>query len=238
MIKTGCCGFGKSHAEYFRALPLLEVQKTFYQPPRTSTADRWRAEAPKNFEFTVKAWQLMTHEATSPTYRRMRRKLSVGESRKAGGFRWNDLTRQAWEVTVDIARRLRADKIVFQTPASFHDTEANRDRLRTFFSEIERDGLICIWEPRGWGEQDAGDLCADLGLVHCVDPFKDTSRTLGMRYYRLHGLSGYYHNYTAPEFRDLLQCCHENADNYVLFNNVSMFDDACRFRDYVHASSA
>ncbi|MHC1610664.1 MAG: DUF72 domain-containing protein [Candidatus Methanospirareceae archaeon] len=35
-------------------------------------AERWRLRAPKEFEFTVKAWQLITHEPTSPTYRKAR----------------------------------------------------------------------------------------------------------------------------------------------------------------------
>ncbi len=50
---------------------MLELQKTFYRPPRLPTAERWRRETPAEAEFTLKAWQLITHEPSSPTYRRV-----------------------------------------------------------------------------------------------------------------------------------------------------------------------
>lgn len=87
MVQVGCCGFPLAQARYFRAFRLLEVQQTFYQPPRLTTLQRWRATAPEGFEFTLKAWQLITHEPSSPTYRRLR--TSIPESRHAryGSFR-------------------------------------------------------------------------------------------------------------------------------------------------------
>ena len=46
-----------------REYRLVEVQQTFYEPPRDGTMRRWRALAPVDFEFTIKAWQLVTHDA-------------------------------------------------------------------------------------------------------------------------------------------------------------------------------
>jgi len=40
--KVGCCGWGMAHEEYCAQFELLEVQATFYEPPRESTARRWR----------------------------------------------------------------------------------------------------------------------------------------------------------------------------------------------------
>ena len=71
MVKVGCCGFGMARARYAALFPVVEVQQTFYQPPRVATAARWRAAAPPPFVFSVKAWQLITHEPASPTYRRL-----------------------------------------------------------------------------------------------------------------------------------------------------------------------
>ncbi|GFO96643.1 hypothetical protein ig2599ANME_0832 [groundwater metagenome] len=70
MLLVGCCGFPTSLEKYFQTLRLVEVQKTFYKPPMLSTATKWRESAPKNFEFTVKAWQLITHLPESPTYKK------------------------------------------------------------------------------------------------------------------------------------------------------------------------
>src|SRR5918911_676564 len=95
-IKVGCCGFRSARAEYYALLPAVEVQHTFYQPPRLTTLAQWRAEAPPAFEFTLKAWQLITHRASSPTYRRLKRELSAEERDGAGSFRASEIVREAW----------------------------------------------------------------------------------------------------------------------------------------------
>ncbi len=68
-VKVGCCGFPGGMRGYFSRFEVVEVQQTFYQPPRMETALRWRREAQADFEFVIKAWQLITHPSSSPTYR-------------------------------------------------------------------------------------------------------------------------------------------------------------------------
>ena len=75
-------------------LKAVEVQHTFYQPPRVETLAKWRAEAPRGFEFTIKAWQLITHQPSSPTYRRLKRALTEEEREGAGAFRASASCRQ------------------------------------------------------------------------------------------------------------------------------------------------
>jgi len=55
----------KDYLSHFR---LVEVHQTLYKMPKLETALRWRKQAPSDLEFTIKAWQLITHPATSPTY--------------------------------------------------------------------------------------------------------------------------------------------------------------------------
>ncbi|MER3469532.1 MAG: DUF72 domain-containing protein, partial [Thermoflexus sp.] len=57
-IHIGCCGFPKARSVYFRAFRAVEVQQTFYDPPRPETLRRWREEAGPDFVFTLKAWQV------------------------------------------------------------------------------------------------------------------------------------------------------------------------------------
>lgn len=231
MNRVGCCGYSVSHAKYYKAFSVIELQKTFYQPPKPSTVERWRDEAPEGFEFTLKAWQLITHESSSPTYRRLKEELSDSEKSQAGAFRWSPVTRRAWDRTLDLARRLAADKIVFQCPASFRPSERNKDRLRRFFGGIEREGIRCIWEPRGgWSKSQVASLCRELALTHCVDPFRASPATSGLRYFRLHGIKGYRHQYSGEELRELAKHCRERTSVYFLFNNQSMFEDAGRFQ--------
>ena len=68
-VKVGCCGFPRGMKDYFSHFRLVEVQQTLYKMPKLETALRWRQQAPSDFNFTVKAWQLITHPATRPTYR-------------------------------------------------------------------------------------------------------------------------------------------------------------------------
>jgi uncharacterized protein YecE (DUF72 family) len=69
-MKLGMCGFTIGAAAYYRQFPVVEVQQTFYDPPPMATIEKWRAQAPADFEFTMKAWQVITHFGTSSTYRR------------------------------------------------------------------------------------------------------------------------------------------------------------------------
>ena len=65
------CGFTIWRGTCFRQFRVVEVQQTFYDPPAQTTLARWRDEAPPEFEFAMKAWQVITHLGTSPTYRRL-----------------------------------------------------------------------------------------------------------------------------------------------------------------------
>ncbi|MHC4573974.1 MAG: DUF72 domain-containing protein [Planctomycetota bacterium] len=102
--KVGCCGFPVARPKYFEKFSLVEIQQTFYQPPQPDTAKRWRDQAPADFEFTLKAWQLVTHEPSSPTYRRLKIPLSETQKKQLGAFRWTDAVRRAWQKTLEIAQ--------------------------------------------------------------------------------------------------------------------------------------
>lgn len=230
-IKIGCCGFPKAKKEYYRRFRLVEVQQTFYQPPLLKTAETWRAGAPEGFEFAVKAWQLITHPASSPTYRRLRTR--VENPGRCGFFKPTDEVWAAWERTKEIALALRARIVLFQCPAGFAPTEAHVRDLRGFFSRLRRPGreFLFAWEPRGgWDDGLIRDLCRDLGLIHCVDPFVRPPVFGDLAYFRLHGIGGYGYRFTEDDLRKVLLWCQEHPEVYLLFNNVSMFDDALRMK--------
>ena len=134
-VKLGMCGFTIGAAAYYKQFPVVEVQQTFYDPPPETTLERWRAQAPADFEFTMKAWQVITHFGTSRTYRRLRSPFSDEERVEAGGFRVNDTVLRAWGRTLECASILRATAILFQCPASFRATEENVAAMRDFFTE-------------------------------------------------------------------------------------------------------
>lgn len=162
MMKLGLCGFTIGAAAYYRRFPVVEVQQTFYDPPPPATLLRWRAEAPDDFEFTMKAWQVITHLGTGRTYRRLRSAFPDHARAEAGGFRLNDTVFAAWLTTLDCVRLLRATAILFQCPASFRATPENIDAMRGFFGYVERpEGVRFLWEPRGeWADETVRALAA------------------------------------------------------------------------------
>lgn len=231
-------------AEYPRHFPLVEVQQTFYEPPSEAVMRRWVAAMPAGFEFTLKAWQLITHESKSPTFRRLKRELSGVERASCGRFRDSPIVRDAWTRTLACAQLLRASTVLFQCPASFRPEPENVRRLRHFFLKIARPecpaDLRLAWEPRGsaWTERAdlAAALCEELSLVYVVDPFVDAVRTTaGPAYLRLHGISGARHVYTEQELQRLATMT--PTDAYVLFNNIPRVEDARRFREIISATS-
>ena len=232
MIHIGTCGFRGARPAYYEILDTVEVQHTFYEPPAIKTLEGWRNEAPEGFEFTLKAWQLITHLASSPTYKRMKRVLNEEEAGGAGSFRDSAIVREAWEVTRKCAAALGARTVLFQCPASFKPTEENIENMRMFFGAVERDGLNFCWEPRGaaWDPETVHELCDELTLWHAVDPFATTTVTSDRCYFRLHGRTGWRYTYESDELEDLLELLGDATDAYVFFNNIRMKEDAVRLR--------
>ncbi|MBI5252893.1 MAG: DUF72 domain-containing protein [Euryarchaeota archaeon] len=233
-IKVGCCGFPSGMQRYFQDFHLVETQSTFYDLPKPQTAQRWREKAPENFEFSVKAWQLITHPAASPTYRRLR--ATIRDKEKYGFFKPTDEIFFAWNETLRICEILEARIAVFQCPASFRPAQENIANMRNFFNSIERKNLKFAWEPRGdWKSTMIKSLCEELDIIPCIDPFvSKIAHESETAYFRLHGSQSkkmYYYKYTPRDLEYLLKKCKETKakEVYCLFNNVSMQEDALAF---------
>jgi uncharacterized protein YecE (DUF72 family) len=230
VIRVGCCGFATAQEIYYRTFSCVEINSSFYQLPRIETAARWRSSAPPDFEFTMKAWQVITHAADSPTYKRTR--LDSRDREYCGHFGFNPTIRWAWDETFAVAKALDARLVLFQCPASFRSTNANVANLRRFFERAKRGRFAMGWEPRGeWDPEQVAALCKELDLIPVVDPLKNQPIAIGkIRYYRLHGTTGPRHRYSHEELAQLRKLCATRTPTYCLFNNVAMTTDAQRFR--------
>ncbi len=233
IIKTGCCGFPVNKVEYFSKFRLIEIQNTFYQPPGIETLKKWRQIAPVTFEFSLKAWQLITHPPASPTYRKLKEPIPEKIKPNFGFFKITGEVFSAWETTRKAALALKASCIVFQCPASFKPMAENIKNLTVFFKKIKRDNFVFIWEPRGnWPEEKIKSLCRELNLIHAVNPFKAKSQYGKINYFRLHGNTGYRYQYKKEELLFLKKLCQKDI-NYVLFNNTSRWKDAQSFKNLI-----
>lgn len=233
-IRIGTCGFRSTKEAYAERLATVEIQHTFYQPPQVKTLERWRAEMPDDFEFTLKAWQLITHESSSPTYRRLKRVLTEKESKDVGFFKPTKIVKEALEVTLECAEALKARTILFQCPAKFTPTAKNIANLKKFFNAIDRGKLNLAWEPRGvWKDDVVKSLCDELDLWHAVDPFARPTLTPTKCYYRLHGIPRWRYTYEDVELEELTSLLPKRRLAYVFFNNITMIQDATRFERVV-----
>ena len=233
----GTCGFGRAkRPDYFESLPVIEIQHTFYQPPQIKTLEKWRAAAPEGFEFTLKAWQLITHEATSPTYKRCTRPfVDEEEAEGAGFFKPTAAVREGLETTLACAKALGARTILFQCPAKFQPLPENILNMKRFFTDMDRGDLNLVWEPRGkaWEDDIIREICDELDLWHCVNPFARPTVTPDRCYYRLHGIPRWRYTYEDEELYELVSLLPDDRLSYVFFNNITMKQDAERFKKIV-----
>jgi uncharacterized protein YecE (DUF72 family) len=233
-VRIGCCGFPTSHQKYYEKFRVVEIQQSFYDLPLTRTAEKWKKEAPAGFEFTAKAWQLITHESSSPTYRRLKKRIEHNKLSSFGSFKPTDEVAEAWTQFLQFARALGVRKVVFQCPASFRPTPGNRKNMELFFHSVDRAGLDCIWEPRGdWSKSDIIETCKKCRLTHCTDPFLSLPLAGSLRYFRLHGIGGYRYTYSEQDLHRLLEMIDPGKTHYVMFNNMTMLEDAERFNEII-----
>ncbi len=225
---VGTSGFPIRREAYYRQLETVEVQKTFLKIPKIESAETMRSRAPVNFDFTVKAWQGITHPATSPSYARAGIKVGPRKKSRYGHFRMSKEVLEGWAELSEFADALDASVILFQTPPSFDATEDNVQNLRAFM-EMASEEQRCAWEPRGWTTADVTGALEGLDVIHAVDPFARNPVTEGEIYFRLNGSPPgerpYYYNYTKDDIRSLLGTI-EGATGHVIFNNITMLEDA------------
>jgi len=228
MIKIGCCGFPVARKRYYRIFKVVEVQLTFYDFVDTEILKRWRDEAPEDFEFVLKAFQFITHPANSPTYKRARHIENLN-LKNLGNFQPTREVLKCYEILKDYATILKTKIIIFQSPPGFKPERKNIKNMKNFFNKIDRKDFILGWESRGrWRAEEVEKICQELGLVDVVDPFLRASTCGEIFYYRLHGGEGYIHEFSDEELSNLADKV-ENKSGYVMFNNISSFDDAQRF---------
>ncbi len=119
-VRIGTCGYryfdpGDDWREnyqsilhaYSAAFDVGELNRTFYTLPQVSTAERWRREAREGFEFTVKAWQAITHPWSSPTWNEYRDSIPEAWQSDVGYLQPTDAVDAAWEQLCERAAPLR-----------------------------------------------------------------------------------------------------------------------------------
>ncbi len=118
--------------------------------------------------------------------------------------------------------------------SEIHSEYGKYRKYEIFLTDIDRGDFIFVWEPRGqWSGNVIAALCEDLDLVHCVDPLESKAVYGKLKYFRLHGGRDYRRQYSDDELARLREL--SNGEAYVLFNNISMYGDALRFKQLIQS---
>ncbi len=241
-MKIGCCGFQISRNKYFENLRLVEIQKTFYKPPRLSTLERWRREAPGDFEFTVKAWMAFTHDPRS----RIWSKTGLPREEDYGLLKPTKRNFGIWEEFKEVIKKLNVRVVVFQSPPSFKATKENVNNANRFFSSIKGDFRLA-WEVRdeSWVlSKDFYLILKSHDITHVVDLLRKTPLYGKFRYYRLHGARKdkkivYSYKYSKENLSNIVSLIKkfQLGENYVLFNNsYYSFENAIQLKEMLAQS--
>jgi uncharacterized protein YecE (DUF72 family) len=113
-VRVGLCGFSMAMEDYALHFGVVEIQQTFYQPPRDDTMRRWISATPRGFEFALKAWQLVTHPGSSPTYRRLTTPLTAAEMGGCGFFRDTAAVERGYRRSIECAALRRPAMLLLQ----------------------------------------------------------------------------------------------------------------------------
>src|SRR5512134_270109 len=159
--KVGCSGFnydswkGNFYPEdlprkrwlehYATVFSTVELNVTFYRLPTAATFDRWYAETPRSFEFSVKGSRFLTHV----------KRLREPEQPVALFFRR--------------ARRLKEklSVVLWQFPPSFR---FDRERFVRFLRALRRFSVRNTLEFRdeSWTTDEVADACEENGVSLCL----------------------------------------------------------------------
>ena len=140
-------------AFYSARLPTVEINNTFYRMPKTSVFENWAAAAPKDFRFSIKASQRITHMS----------RLRAETAAEPLGYLYKGLA----------ALGPKRGPVLFQLPPNMKKDLA---RLTEFLSLLPA-GHIATFEFRNesWFEDDVYTALKDAGAALCLSEREDSA---------------------------------------------------------------
>ena len=210
----------------------VELNSTYYKLPKVESAIKWRKLVPDDFEFTVRTNGKLTHgNHLRPTEENFR----------------------IYDKMLEICRALDARILHFQFPPSFKVTREVISDWRSFFKTAEKrgvrrnPGLNYAFEVRSSSNNNsAGDSSSLQEFYDEFDiiPTGDASRSdvrpssdSKILYTRVFGPGDHTKwSFDSNEIENLKKKVESipARRRYVTFHNITMYDDASRFKSSVH----
>ena len=203
----------KAYSEIFN---FVEVNYTFYEYPSVVTVERWRKTVPKNFTFSVRCHQDLTHKT---------------------GLKPADQAYEVFYKMKNYAEILQTPLLVLETPPTYDADKASRD----FLSTLNLRGVTLVWEYRAQITPTVTNLMEDFNIIQCVDLSKQKPRlSLDITYSRLFGKGQHnIYQFTDNELSDIQQRAEETNSKQVIlaYHGLKMSSDALRFQEHLKTGS-
>jgi uncharacterized protein YecE (DUF72 family) len=202
----------KAYSEIFN---FIEVNYTFYEYPEIRMVERWRRIVPKEFTFTVRCHQDLTHRV---------------------GLRPVDEAYTVFSQMIGFCRILDAPFLHLETPASYIFDEEKIEEAKDFFSTIDLKGVRLAWEVRSPMTDGVTNLMRDFNIVHSVDLSKEEpSCKSDVIYTRLFGKGEHnIYQFTDEELAEVDQKITKSNIRLAIitFHGIRMNTDAKRFKEH------
>ncbi|HEX5481825.1 MAG TPA: DUF72 domain-containing protein [Terriglobia bacterium] len=159
-------------AQFFDA---VEINTTFYNPPRPGVVKGWigQVEHNQNFTFTAKLWQGFTHDRNATPEDERAFKDGIAPLAKAG----------------------QLGALLLQFPWSFKHDPENRQYLADFCRRFREYPLVIEVRHSSWNKPEILEMLSELGVGFCnidqpvigrsIKPTENVTAPVG--YVRLHG---------------------------------------------------
>jgi uncharacterized protein YecE (DUF72 family) len=200
---------------YSQIFNFTEVNYTFYEYPEARRVKAWRRTVPKDFVFSVRCHQDLTHRI---------------------GLKPVEEAYRVFDRMVSYCRILDAPFLVLETPASCVLDEERLKEAREFFSTIGSKGVRLIWEVRAPNTPELKRFMQEFSVVHCVDLSREKpSFSSDVVYTRLFGKGKHnIYQFTDEEMVEIDSKVAELKPKIAAmsYHGLRMNTDAIRFSQY------
>lgn len=202
----------KTYSEVFN---FVEVNYTFYEYPSVKMVERWRRIVPRNFTFTVRCYQGLTHQI---------------------GLKPVDQAHAIFSRMIGVCRILEAPFLHLLTPANYVFDDDKISQAKDFFSSISLKGVHLAWEVRSPKTTKLANLMRDYEIVHSVDLSRENlSSESDVVYTRLFGRGKHnIYQFTDNELKKIDRKVIDATARMAIitWHGVRMTSDAARFKKY------
>ena len=199
----------KTYSEIFN---FVEVNYTFYEYPTVQTVEQWRRTVPKDFTFSVRCHQDLTHKI---------------------GLKPLDIAYEIFYKMKQYAEILQTPYLVLETPSAYAIDNATRG----FLSTLNLKGLRLVWEYRANVTQSVIDLMQDFNIINCIDLSKQKPiYNSDVTYSRLFGKGQHnIYQFTNDELVEIQQKAEDTNSKQVIlaYHGLRMNSDALRFQQHL-----